>query len=142
MSPDFIQNPLLLRTLWAAAIIAAGLSLYWLVNRIILARASKNAPRLGLGRRDSPVLLYFTTPNCMPCKTIQRPAIRQVKDSLGDELQIIEVDASAQPELASQWGVMSVPTTFLIDAKGQPHHVNHGVTSAEKLLKQYHNIRS
>jgi thiol-disulfide isomerase/thioredoxin len=142
MSTDIVQNPLFLRALSTALIIAAGLALYWLANRLILGRAREQAPGLELARPDSPVLLYFTTPTCAPCKTVQRPAIHHVKERLGDELQIIEVDASARPEIASQWGVLSVPTTFMIDASGQPRHVNHGVASAEKLLKQYASIQA
>ena len=29
-----------------------------------------------------------------------------------------------------------MPTTFIIDAQGQPHHINHGLTSKEKLRRQ------
>ena len=50
--------------------------------------------------------------------------------------QIIEVDASERMDLASEWGVMSVPTTFILDKSGRPRQINHGVTRAEKLLAQ------
>ena len=140
MNPEII-DPILLRLLWSLGIIAAGVNLFWLFNRLILARARRNAPGIYLTRRSSPVLLYFTTPTCTPCKTIQRPAIQQVKDRLGKDLKVIEIDASAEPEVASSWGVMSVPTTFIIDDKGQPRHVNHGITTADKLLKQFYNLR-
>ena len=53
---------------------------------------------------------------------------------------MIEVDASARPDLASHWGVMSVPTTFLIDASRRPRHVNHGVATVDKLLKQFNDL--
>jgi hypothetical protein len=33
-----------------------------------------------------------------------------------------------------------VPTTFLLDAHGQPRHVNHGVANTEKLLDQLRGI--
>ena len=56
---------------------------------------------------------------------------------LGNDLHVVEVDATEQPELASRWGVMSVPTAFLFDPRGQLRHVNHGVTRAEKLLIQF-----
>jgi len=49
---------------------------------------------------------------------------------------VIEIDAAEQPDLAVQWGVMSVPTTFVLDAAGAPRFVNHGVTPTEKLLRQ------
>ena len=108
---------------------------------MILARAKNKVPGLRRTSPDSPILLYFTTPTCAPCKTIQRPAIQQIKEYLGEKIQIIEIDALAQPDVANTWGVMSVPTTFLIDVKGQPRHVNHGITNADKLLKQYKSIQ-
>ena len=142
MSPEITANVILLRALWAVAIVAVGLSLYWLSTRLILARAKNKVLGLEGTRPNSPILLYFTTPTCGPCKTIQRPAIQQVKDRLGEEPQVVEIDAAFRPEVANHWGVMSVPTTFIIDAKGRPRHVNHGVTTADKLLKQYNNIHS
>jgi protein-disulfide isomerase-like protein with CxxC motif len=38
--------------------------------------------------------------------------------------------------LANEWGVMSVPTTFILDKDGRPRQINHGVARAEKLLAQ------
>jgi thiol-disulfide isomerase/thioredoxin len=72
----------------------------------------------------------------MPCKTLQRPAIQEVQQTLGDRIQIIEVDASQRIDLANEWGVMSVPTTFILDKDGRPRQINHGVARAEKLLAQ------
>lgn len=88
-------------------------------------------------RSNAAILLYFTTPHCAPCKTLQRPAIQKVQSILGDRLQVLEVDATQEADLAKRWGVLSVPTTFLIDSRGQLRHVNHGVTSAEKLLAKF-----
>jgi hypothetical protein len=51
-------------------------------------------------------------------------------------LQIFEIDATAQPRLADAWGVLSVPTTFLIDAAGRPRRVNHGAVRAGALMAQ------
>jgi thioredoxin 1 len=140
MNPELF-DPIQTRLLWSLGIIVAGVGLYWLINRLILARAKRNAAGVNLTRLGSPVLLYFTTPTCAPCKTVQRPAIKKVKDRLGKDLRVIEIDASAQPEVANLWGVMSVPTTFIIDDRGQPRHVNHGITTADKLLKQVYNLR-
>ncbi|HLE53485.1 MAG TPA: hypothetical protein VI755_15570, partial [Anaerolineales bacterium] len=41
---------------------------------------------------------------------------------------------------ADYWGVLSVPTTFIIDRRGRPRRVNHGVASAEKLFKQIEDV--
>lgn len=122
------------RLIWAVTIITLGLAAWWLTNRWILRRASKNGTVLPNG--GTPSILYFTTPTCAPCKTFQRPALERLQQILGDCLKVIEIDATAQPELASQWGVLSVPTTFILDAKGSPRHVNHGPTGTNKLLQQ------
>ena len=125
------------RALMAFAIAGVGIGLYGLTNHVVLKRASRKGYRgLGNFQYGIPAILYFTTPTCAPCKTLQRPAIQALKNDLGSKLQIIEVDASARPELADYWGVLSVPTTFIIDKKGEPLHINHGVTLAEKLRKQ------
>lgn len=140
MSFDVYQSEFILRLIWAMGITGLGLGVYWLVNRMLLVRARSKVPALKIAQQGMPVLLYFTTPTCVPCKTVQRPAIQRVSQQMGSRVQVVEIDASQQPDLASQWGVMSVPTTFLIDAKGRPRHVNHGVAPAEKLLKQIADI--
>jgi thiol-disulfide isomerase/thioredoxin len=130
-------NPdILFRFGLSLGLIAAGLGFYWLNNRLILGRAPTASLGATISAAGKPVILYFTTPSCVPCKTIQKPAIRQIKDTLGEGLQVVEIDATEQPELAQRWGVLSVPTTFVIDSRGQARHVNHGVARAEKLLKQ------
>lgn len=131
---------LLTRMAAVLGILGAGILAYWLANRLVLARAALRADRLGEIQPGRPTLLYFTTPTCAPCKTVQRPAIQRLSEQLGDRLHVVEIDASANPEMAGQWGVLSVPTTFLLDSSGKPRHVNHGVAPVEKLIKQLTNI--
>ncbi|HSV85405.1 MAG TPA: thioredoxin family protein [Levilinea sp.] len=132
MHPELIS-----RLLWAVLILLSGVALYWLYNRVTLRRlASQRPPGLESLRPDTPAILYFTTPECAPCKTIQRPALQHLQQKLGGRLQVIEINAAEKPDLAGAWGVLSVPTTFVLDPQGRPRHVNHGVTTAEKLLQQ------
>lgn len=131
---------LLTRALWAILIAAALAGAYWAVNWLIIARAQTK--RLGLEgiRPGIPAILYFTTPTCVPCKTVQRPALARLQERMSDSIQVIEIDAAAQPDLANYWGVLSVPTTFIIDGRGRPRRVNHGVSSAEKLQEQIEEV--
>jgi thiol-disulfide isomerase/thioredoxin len=87
-----------------------------------------------------PAVLYFTTPTCIPCRTIQMPALTRLHDELG--VQVLRVDATEQPEDADRWGVFSAPTTFIIDGKGKTHAVNHGVADFEKLKHQINQLRN
>lgn len=131
MSSDF-----LLRSLLAIGIIVVGLGAYWLVNQRLLARARNNVFTLFSTFPNKPVLVYFTTPTCAPCKTVQRPAIDKIAKLLGEKLHVVEIDATERPDLAKTWGVMSVPTTFLLDSRGEARYVNNGVARAEKLMEQ------
>lgn len=120
----------------AIAIIALGLFAYWLLNQRLLVRAKSNIFTLFNHLPNKPVIVYFTTPDCAPCKTVQRPALNRVLQLLGERLEVVEIDATQRPDLAKIWGVMSVPTTFLLDARGEARFVNNGVTRAEKLMEQ------
>ena len=127
---------ILLRFGLAIVIIGLGAFTYWLVNQRLLIRARNNVFTLFNSLPNKPVLVYFTTPDCAPCKTIQRPAINRVSHVLGADLEVVEIDATERPDLAKAWGVMSVPTTFVLDTRGEARFVNNGVARAEKLLEQ------
>ena len=130
------MNPTLLRLFLAAGIIAVGLGVYTLFNRLLLRRARGSQLGLEGYQPGRPAILYFTMPGCVPCKTTQRPALARLMEMTGAKVQLIEVDVIERPDLAESWGVLSVPTTFVIDSEGQPRRVNHGVALAEKLLEQ------
>lgn len=127
---------ILLRFFLAIGIIVLGAAVYWFFNQHLLVRAKNNIFTLFKTLPNKPVIVYFTTPDCVPCKTVQRPALDKIKTLLGEELQVIEIDASERPDLAKRWGVMSVPTTFLLDARGEARYVNNGVARVEKLMEQ------
>lgn len=131
-----MSSDVLFRSGLAIAIIALGLLAYWLINQRLLVRAKNNIFTLFNQLPNKPVIVYFTTPDCAPCKTVQRPALNRVTQLLGERLEVVEIDASQRPDLAKIWGVMSVPTTFLLDARGEARFVNNGVTRAEKLMEQ------
>ncbi len=127
---------ILLRFAYALGIILLGLVAYWLLTQRLLSRAKNNLTSLLSPLPNKPVIIYFTTPDCVPCKTVQRPALNKLMTLLGEKLHVVEIDATERPDLAKTWGVMSVPTTFLLNAKGEARYVNNGVARAEKLMEQ------
>lgn len=131
-----MSSDILIRSALAIAIIVIGIFGYWLINQRLLVRAKSNIFTLFNQLPKKPVIVYFTTPDCAPCKTVQRPALNRVLQLLGDSLDVVEIDATERPDLAKQWGVMSVPTTFLLDARGEARYVNNGIARAEKLMEQ------
>jgi len=126
------------RLLLVVALVGIGILIYRLVTLRHVRRVAE-APRDALlaGLRDGvPTIVYFTTPQCMPCKTQQMPALQTLQTELGDGLQVVRVDATEQPDAAERWGVFSVPTTFILDLHGQAREVNYGVADAAKLRRQ------
>lgn len=131
------------RLLLTFGIIVVGLALYWGWQRWQLYRLSQrrgNVPGLETLRPGIPAILYFNTPDCLPCQTVQHPALDALKAELAEGVQVLEVDASVQHTVADYWGVLSVPTTFIIDATGQPRQMNQGVANIEKLKRQLKEI--
>jgi thiol-disulfide isomerase/thioredoxin len=127
------------RTIVVLILLVLGTVLYCGLRRYHVRRAAINAPHdpiLRDLRPNIPTIVYFTTPSCIPCRTQQKPALSRLQSELGDNIQIIEIDAVDNPEAADRWGVFSAPTTFVLDAHGQPREVNHGVADANKLKQQ------
>lgn len=127
------------RLLILASLIVLGAAAYRLLKfwQVWCAgRAAPCDPLLASMRRGIPAILYFTTPMCAPCKTQQRPALQRLVTELGDQVQVIEVNALEHPDAADRWGVLSVPTTFILDSRGRPREINHGVAGADKLKQQ------
>jgi thiol-disulfide isomerase/thioredoxin len=125
-----------IRMFLAIGISLAGWALFHLVSRLNLRRVEAVAPRLDALEPGKAAIVYFTTPDCAACKSVQRPALVRLQQMMGNRLQIIEINAYENPDMAKTWGVMSVPTTFVLDLKGSPRQVNYGVTPAEKLFSQ------
>jgi thiol-disulfide isomerase/thioredoxin len=110
------------------------------VWRIVGDRAARSRDASGLAPlgycRGLPAILYFTAPGCAPCEAVQKPALTRLADRLSGGVQILEVDAVQNPWLADAWGVLAVPTTFVIDRFGRPRRVNHGPTREGTLVAQ------
>ncbi len=127
------------RLLLVIVLFVFGLAAYCLVRRCHLRRAAASAladPILNGFRPGTPAVVYFTTPGCVPCRTQQQPALARLQSELGDQIQVIQVDASQDPDAARRWGVFTAPTTFILDGRGQPRDVNHGVADVPKLRRQ------
>lgn len=82
--------------------------------------------------KDSkPTLVDFFATWCGPCK-MQSPILDQVKNDLGDAVNIIKVDIDRNQALAQQYRVMSVPT-LIVFKDGEALWRGYGVHQAEQL---------
>jgi thioredoxin-like negative regulator of GroEL len=131
------------RLILAGIIVVVGTGAWILYNRLTVKRlaiTTPNDPLLTQVRAGVPTIVYFTTPMCQPCRTLQRPALDRLEAELGPNIQVIQVDSCEQPEVADRWGVFSAPTTVVLDRDQRPRQVNRGVASTETLMKQLQTI--
>jgi thioredoxin-like negative regulator of GroEL len=85
---------------------------------------------------DRPLVLAFSTPDCVPCRTAQKPALEQLQRRFPGSVDVRNVDATEHPELAERFGILTVPSTVVVGSDGRVLAVNYGLARADKLTAQ------
>ena len=91
---------------------------------------------------DKPCIVDFYATWCGPCKAIA-PILEALAGKYKGQIYIYEVDVDAEPELASAFGIQSIPTLFFCPMKGEKQIMQGGMPKesfenaiAEILLKK------
>lgn len=80
---------------------------------------------------DTPVLLDFWASWCMPCRMLA-PVLDEIADETPD-VKVGKINIDEEPELAGQFGVMSIPTLAVVH-NGAIVDSMVGVRPKEKIL--------
>lgn len=126
------------RIVIALLVMAGGVAAYLLLQAWQRRKASVAFAQTGAAPAGAPgraTILYFRSDHCAPCAAQSR-YLDQLSAQLGESVAVRKIDADVDTELASRFGVFTVPTTLVVDAAGQVRHANYGLTDAGKLKAQ------
>lgn len=125
------------RILLTIILLALGAGAYLLLRRVHVWRLNRQVAAADVGERPS--LLYFGSDNCAACPT-QARYLEQVGAQWNGRLAIRKIDADREPEQAQSFGVLTLPTTIVLDPAGRVRDVNYGLTNAHKLSAQIERV--
>jgi thioredoxin-like negative regulator of GroEL len=83
-----------------------------------------------------PAVVAFSAPYCQECHTLQAPALKRLQTNLDDRVTVATLSALEHPDLVDHLGILTVPSTVVLDASGVVRHLNLGYASDAKLREQ------
>lgn len=118
-----------------AATISLGVMARWLVQRRVATVLGMAAPPRLRGQISGTgaTLVYFYGPFCGTCVD-QARALDELAAETGT--QVLKFDSTQDQELADALGVLTVPTTAVLDRLGRVRHLNLGYHPKATLAAQ------
>jgi len=129
---SLIERLLVLGVLAAALVLGVIAVRAWARRRVEVAASDPPVlwKLLGSHPDGRPTVVAFSTPWCKECGL-------QTRILAGlTAVRVVNVDAAARPEVARAFGVLTAPSTAVLDADGSLVAVNHGLARADRLREQ------
>ena len=97
--------------LFLLLLVCCSLLLVLLYQQLIQHLSSQEFEEV-INNSSKTILVDFFATWCGPCKMLA-PVLEQVKDEVGDNVEIYKVDIDECMDIAKQFGIMSVPTMII-----------------------------
>lgn len=79
-----------------------------------------------------PTVVEFSTPACGECR-VQASELAQLE---GARYRVLHIDAARQPDVARAFGVLTAPSTVVLDDAGRVRHLNRTLATVDTLRAQ------
>jgi thioredoxin 1 len=87
---------------------------------------------------EKPCLIDFYADWCGPCKIVS-PVLEELAKDYNGKLDVFKVDTEEEQELASVFGIRSIPSFLFIPAEGQPQMAM-GALPKETFVKAFKDV--
>jgi len=87
---------------------------------------------------DKPCVIDFYADWCSPCKMVA-PILEELGKEYESKINIYKVDTEDQQEIASAFGIRSIPSILFIPKQGQPQ-MSAGAMPKESFVKAFDEI--
>ena len=87
---------------------------------------------------DKPCIIDFYAAWCGPCKTVA-PILEDLAKEYEGQIYIYKIDTEAEQELASVFGIRSIPSFLFVPAEGQPQMAM-GALPKETFVKAFKDV--
>jgi thiol-disulfide isomerase/thioredoxin len=121
------------------AVVIASLVIRAVSSRRTTAIVSRSVPEDLVRRLPGAGVVYFSGPHCPTCRQ-QGLVLDRLKEETG--VSVLRIDAVEEPALAQTLGVMTVPTTVLVDMRCRVRAVNPGYRPLSALAKQVQDLEA
>ena len=86
-----------------------------------------------------PVLMYGWSPSCSVCATTG-PEVERLASETKGKVRVAKVNVEANPQLASKYNVLAVPSYFIFDGGQMKEQMPGAVPRHDLMMKMAHYI--